>query len=219
MTDGKFLNRQVAGRMLAGRLKAYAGRGDVLVLALPRGGVPVGYEVAQALGAEFDVLIVRKLGMPGHPEFAVGAIASGGTQYLNQDVLRQGGVSPRALQAVLEEEQEELARREEQYRGSRPPVSVKGRTVIVVDDGMATGASLRAAVMALRSGDPARVVVAVPVAPADGAERLGDAADEFVCVMNPRDFYAVGQFYDEFEQTSDAEVRDCLQRARGRVTA
>ena len=123
------------------------------------------------------------------------------------------------MQAVLEEEQEELARREEQYRGSRPPVSVKGRTVIVVDDGMATGASLRAAVMALRSGDPARVVVAVPVAPADGAERLGDAADEFVCVMNPRDFYAVGQFYDEFEQTSDAEVRDCLQRARGRVTA
>ena len=214
MAYGRFQDRSVAGRMLASRLQAYAGRKDVLVLALPRGGVPVGFEVAQALGVELDVLIVRKLGMPGHPEFAVGAIASGGTQYLNEDILHRSGVTQRALQAVLEQESEELIRRERLYRGTRPPVSLKRRTVIVVDDGMATGASMRAAVMTLRSGGPARVVVAVPVAPTDAAERLGDAADEFVCVLSPRDFLAVGQFYEDFGQTDDDEVRGLLARAR-----
>lgn len=219
MTDGRFLNRAVAGRMLASRLQKYAGRKDVVVLALPRGGVPVGYEVAAMLGAEFDVLIVRKLGLPGHPEFAMGAIASGGVQYLNQDALSYGKVNAQALQEVLAEERQELARREALYRGSRPSVPIEGRTVIVVDDGMATGASLRAGAMALRSGRPARIVVAVPVAPADAAERLGEVADEFISVMSPRDFRAVGQFYDHFDQTSDAEVRELLQRVRNGTTA
>lgn len=211
--DGRFLNRSTAGRMLAKRLQPYSGREDVLVLALPRGGVPVAYELAQALDAELDVLIVRKLGMPGHPELAMGAIASGGTQYLNEDMLLHGGVTRRALEDVVEREQEELKRREELYRGSRPPLNVTGRTVIVVDDGMATGASMRAAVMALRSGNPKRIVVAVPVAPADAAQRLEGAADEFVCVQSPVDFYAVGQFYRDFDQTSDEEVRSLLARA------
>lgn len=212
--NGSFINRRVAGRMLADRLKTYAGRPGVLVLGLPRGGVPVAYELARALDAELDVLIVRKLGMPGHPELAMGAIASGGAQYLNEEVLRLGHVSPGALQAVLEEEQAELKRRERLYRGSRPSLDLAGRIVIVVDDGMATGASMRAAVLALRSGKPARIVVAVPVAPADAGERLADAADEFVCVQNPVNFHAVGQFYEDFEQTSDDEVRELLDRAR-----
>ncbi|MGE5626095.1 MAG: phosphoribosyltransferase [Bacillota bacterium] len=212
--NGQFPNRRVAGRMLAERLRAYADRSDVLVLGLPRGGVPVAYELAKALNAELDVLIVRKLGMPGHPELAMGAIASGGTQYLNEEVLRYGGVGRHALQAVLEEEQAELVRREKLYRGTRAPLKLAGRTVIVVDDGMATGASMRAAVMALRSGKPSKIVVAVPVAPADAADRLQGAADEFVCVQNPVHFYAVGQFYKDFEQTSDEEVRELLENVR-----
>lgn len=211
--DGRFLNRSVAGRMLAMRLKAYAGRKDVLVLALPRGGVPVGYEVAEALGAELDVLIVRKLGVPGQPEYAMGALASGGAQYLNDEVLNFAKVSPRTLQAVLDEERAELARREKSYRGARPPLDIEGRTVIVVDDGIATGASMRAAVMALRSLHPARVVVAVPVAPASAVGGFKGVADEFVCVQNPAGFYAVGQFYDDFSQTTDAEVRGLLSRS------
>lgn len=216
--NGRFLNRRVAGRMLADRLKLYAGRSDVLVLGLPRGGVPVAYELAQALDAELDVLIVRKLGMPSHPEFAMGAIASGGALYLNEEAIRLGHVSASALQAVLEEERAELKRREQLYRGSRPSLNLADRTVIVVDDGMATGSSMRAAVLALRSGKPAHIVVAVPVAPADAEERLAGAADEFVCVQSPAQFHAVGQFYDDFEQTSDAEVRELLDRSR-RVSA
>jgi len=213
--DGRFLNRSVAGRMLATRLKDYARRKDVLVLALPRGGVPVGYEVAGALGAELDVLIVRKLGVPGQPEYAMGAVASGGAQYLNNEVLNFAKVSPRALQAVLDEERAELTRREKLYRGARPPLEIEGRTVIVVDDGIATGASMRAAVMALRSLHPARIVVAVPVAPASAEEAFRGVADEFVCVQNPAGFYAVGQFYDDFSQTTDAEVRGLLSRNPG----
>lgn len=213
MNNG-FQNRSVAGRMLAKRLQAYAGRDDVLVLALPRGGVPVGYEVARALDVQLDVLIVRKLGVPGHPEYALGALASGGAQYINEDVLHLANVSPRALQAVVEEERAELARREKSYLGNRPPPEIRGRSVIVVDDGIATGASMRVAVMALRSLQPARIVVAVPVAPADAGDRLRDVADEYVCVLSPPGFYAVGQFYEDFSQTTDDEVRSLLERAR-----
>lgn len=209
--NGQFLNRKVAGRMLAERLKGYAGRKDVLVLGLPRGGVPVAHELAQMLGVELDVLIVRKLGMPGHPEYALGAIASGGIRYLNEAAVRGSGVSERALQDVLEQEQKELVRRERLYRGSKPPPRLAGRTVIVVDDGMATGASMRAAVTALRSGGPARIVAAVPVAPADAAERLDNAADEFVSVQSPAHFYAVGEFYRDFTQTTDEEVHELLK--------
>jgi putative phosphoribosyl transferase len=209
-----FPNRSVAGRLLAERLRAYAGRDAVIVLALPRGGVPVGYEVAQALGVELDVLIVRKLGVPQQPELAMGAIASGGARYLNQEVLQLAHVSEAQLRQVVAAETAELERREHLYRGDRPPPVISGRTVIVVDDGMATGASMRAAVLALRSKRPTHIVVAVPVAPEDAGARLQDAADEFVCLQNPHLFYAVGQFYQDFEQTSDQQVRALLQRSR-----
>ncbi|HSN17447.1 MAG TPA: phosphoribosyltransferase family protein [Gammaproteobacteria bacterium] len=213
--DGRFQDRTAAGHALAARLAAYAGRPDVVVLALPRGGIPVGYEVARTLGVEFDILIVRKLGVPGYPELAMGAIASGGARYLNRDLLQQLGISPHALTDVLEQEQAELRRREALYRGSRPPLDIRGRQVIVVDDGMATGASMRVAVQSLRSAAPARVIVAVPVAPVAGAERFEGIADEFISVLSPADFHAVGQYYVHFDQTSDDEVRALLQRARG----
>ncbi len=209
-----FPNRSVAGRLLAERLRAYAGRNEVIVLALPRGGVPVGFEVAHALGVELDVLIVRKLGVPQQPELAMGAIASGGARYLNEEVLRLAHVSDAELRQVVAAETAELERRERLYRGNRLPPDITGRTVIVVDDGMATGASMRAAVLALRSKRPTHIVVAVPVAPEDAGERLQGAADEFVCLQTPRDFYAVGQFYLDFQQTSDDEVRALLKRSR-----
>ncbi len=205
-----FDDRHAAGRLLAGALRAYAGRSDVVVLALPRGGVPVGYEVAKALGAEFDVLIVRKLGLPYHPELAMGAIASGGAIDLNRNVIEMSGVTQRDIEGVLAQEHRELERREALYRGSRPTAQIEGRTVIVVDDGIATGASMRAALKALRTLKPAKIIVAVPVAPIDTRERLQDVADEFVCVLSPADFQAVGQFYRNFDQTSDDEVRALL---------
>ncbi len=205
-----FEDRSAAGRLLAGALHAYAGRSDVVVLALPRGGVPVGYEVAKALGAEFDVLIVRKLGLPHHPELAMGAIASGGAIDLNHHVIAMSGVTQRDIEGVLAEEYRELERREALYRGSRPTAQIEGRTVIVVDDGIATGASMRAALKALRTRKPANIIVAVPVAPPDTRDRLQDVTDEFVCVLSPADFQAVGQFYRHFDQTSDDEVRTLL---------
>ena len=213
--DGRFEDRFAAGRALARVLKAYAGQGDVLVLALPRGGVPVAFEVAKALGAELDVLIVRKLGVPGQPELAMGAISSGDALYLNRDLIALTGVTKAEIDSVLEVEREELARRELLYRGSRPAVRVEGRTVIVVDDGIATGASMHAALLALRSKHPARIVVAVPVAPAETQKRLGAATDVYISVMTPEPFYAVGQFYAHFEQTSDEEVRTLLEASRG----
>lgn len=208
--ESHFEDRYVAGRLLAGALHAYAGRSDLVVLALPRGGVPVGYEVAKALGAEFDVLIVRKLGLPHHPELAMGAIASGGAIDLNRNVIAMSGVTQRDIEGVLAQEYRELARREALYRGSRPAARIEGRTVIVVDDGIATGASMRAALKALRTRKPEKIIVAVPVAPIDARERLQDVADEFVCVLSPADFQAVGQFYRNFGQTSDDEVRTLL---------
>lgn len=210
----QFRDRRDAGRQLAIKLEAYAGRDDVIVLALPRGGVPVGYEVARALGTAFDILTVRKLGVPQQPELAAGAIASGGAVFLNQQVLQVAGVSAAALHGIEARERAELERREKLYRGMRPPPEVRGKTVIVVDDGMATGASMQAAVMALRSLLPARIVVAVPVAPADAVRRMDETADEFACVVTSVAFYAVGQFYRDFEQVTDAEVRQLLDKAR-----
>lgn len=209
-----FRNRRDAGRQLAAKLEAYAGRDDVLVLALPRGGVPVGYEVARALGAPLDVLTVRKLGVPQQPELAMGAIASGGAMFINQDILKAAGVSDAALHAVGVRERAELERREKLYRGARPAPEIHGKTVIVVDDGMATGASMHAAVLALRSLRPARLVVAVPMAPADAARRLDDLVDAFVCGLTVEEFRAVGQFYRDFEQVMDVDVRQLLDEAR-----
>lgn len=202
----RFANRRDAGRQLAAKLEAYAGRGDVVVLALPRGGVPVGYEVAHALGVPLDVLTVRKLGVPRQPELAMGAIASGGAMFLNHSILRATGVSDAALHAVEARERAELERREKLYRGAHPVPEIRGKTVIVVDDGMATGASMHAAVLALRSLQPAHIVVAVPVASAEAARRLDEAVDAFVCGLTEAGFRAVGQFYRDFDPTTDEEV-------------
>lgn len=210
----RFRDRHDAGRQLAARLEAYAGRSDVLVLALPRGGVPVGYEVAHALDASFDVVTVRKLGVPDQPELAMGAIASGGATFLNKGILSAKRVSDVALRKVEKRERAELERREKLYRGTRPALEVHGKTAILVDDGIATGASMHAAVMALRSRLPARLVIAVPVAPADAVARLEQVADELVCVLTSVEFFAIGQFYRDFDQTTDAEVRRLLDDAR-----
>lgn len=208
--ESRFKDRYVAGRLLAGALQAYAGRADVVVLALPRGGVPVGYAVAKALGAEFDVLIVRKLGLPFHPELAMGAIASGGAIDLNRNVIAMSGVTQSDIEGVMAREYRELERREALYRGSRTATPIEGRTIIVVDDGIATGASMRAALKAVRARKPAKVIVAVPVSPSDARQRLQDVCDEFVSVLSPADFQAVGQFYEHFDQTGDDEVRSLL---------
>lgn len=214
-TNGRiYSDRRAAGRALAAKLGAYKGRSDVLVLGLPRGGVPVAYEVARALGATLDVLIVRKLGLPAHPELAMGAIASGGAVDLNHEVMRRAGVREAQFQAVLADEQAELRRRELLYRGERPPIAVEDHIVIVVDDGVATGASLRVALSALRQLEPAKLVAAVPVAPDDAARAIGALADEFVCAHGSPDFGSVGQFYEDFGATGDDEVRTLLDRAR-----
>ena len=208
----RFSDRHDAGRKLAHALHGYEGRKDVLVLALPRGGVPVGYEVARALGLGFDILVVRKLGVPYQPELAMGAVASGGALYLNRSLINQISISQREIETVLAVERAELKRRERLYRGERPAPQIEGRIIILVDDGVATGASMHAAVMALRTGNPARIVVAVPVAPDDAGMRFAADADEFVTLFSPADFRAVGQYYDVFDQTSDEEVRDLLSQ-------
>jgi predicted phosphoribosyltransferase len=209
-----YADRREAGRALAKALGAYAGHPDVIVLALPRGGVPVAFEVAEALGAPLDVFLVRKLGFPGNEEFAIGAIASGGVRVLNEPILARYGVPAAAVEAIARAEAQELARRELSYRGDLPRLDVRNRTVIVVDDGLATGFSMRAAVTALRSLGPRRIVVAVPVGPADTVEELRRLADEVMCPATPEPFLAVGRFYDLFDQTSDREVKDFLARAR-----
>ncbi|SAL66190.1 phosphoribosyl transferase [Caballeronia peredens] len=212
--DSTFDNRRDAGRRLAQHLQDYAKRGDVIVLALPRGGVPVAYEVARAIGARLDVLVVRKLGVPVQPELAMGAIASGDAFFLDERIVEYAGVAKDELERVIARERIELARREKLYRGSQPPLDVKGRVVIVVDDGMATGATMKAAAMSLRQAHPAKIVAALPVAPLDSEARVEDIVDEFVCVMRPRHYFGVGQFYLDFEQTSDDEVRALLDAAR-----
>jgi len=209
----RFRDRAVAGRVLATKLARYGHRPDVIVLALPRGGVPVGYEVARALGAPLDVFVVRKLGVPGHEELGMGAIASGGVRLLNEDVVATAGVSHAAIEAVAEREAAEILRRERAYRGDRPPADLHGRTIILVDDGLATGASMRAAVAAVRRQGPSRVVVAVPAAAPDTCEVLRAEVDELVCLMTPEPFEAVGLWYEDFSQTDDAEVRHLLERA------
>jgi predicted phosphoribosyltransferase len=215
----RFRDRREAGRLLAARLAHYRGRPDVLVLALPRGGVPVGYEVARALGAPLDVFLVRKLGVPGHEELAMGAVASGGVQVLNDDVIAGLGLSERVVAAVTARELQELERRERLYRGARPPREVHGRTVILVDDGLATGATMRAAIHALRRRGAARIVVAVPVAPLPTCAELRAEADEVVCLFTPEPFFAVGLWYEDFTQTSDDEVRALLADSAGEQTA
>jgi predicted phosphoribosyltransferase len=205
-----FQNRSDAGRQLSKRLVHYADHDDVLVLALPRGGVPVGHEVAEALGAPLDVFIVRKLGLPGHEELAMGAIASGDVRVLNERVLHMYPVPDETIDHVEAEERQELARREYEYRGGRPPLSVYGKTVVLVDDGLATGSTMRAAVAALRRLGPAKIVVAVPVGAADTCAEFEHEADEVVCASEPEPFYGVGQWYEDFSQTTDQDVRDLL---------
>ncbi len=208
-----FSNRTEAGRLLAEKLLKYAGRADVIVLGLPRGGVPVAFEVAQRLGTPFDVFIVRKLGVPGFEELAVGAIASGGVRVLNEDVMRAIPNVDEVIELVTAKETAELERREQSYRDGRPAPELRDRVVILVDDGLATGATMRAAVKALRQCGAARIVVAVPVGPPDTCREIEEEADETVCASTPEFFQAVGQYYEDFSQTSDEEVRELLARA------
>ena len=213
-TELAFQDRAEAGRVLADRLAKYAGSPDAVVLALPRGGVPVGFQVARSLGIPLDVLPVRKLGVPGREELAMGAIASDGTRVVNRRVVRELGISEDQLQAVIAAESQELERRERAYGGQRPPPELTGKVVIVVDDGLATGATMWAAVAAIRRQQPARVVVAVPVAAASTCQALQETADEVVCASTPALFVAVGQAYRDFAQTTDAEVGALLDAAR-----
>jgi putative phosphoribosyl transferase len=208
-----FRDRTEAGRVLAPYLAAYAGQPNVLVLALPRGGVPVASEVARALRAPLDVFLVRKLGVPGREELAMGAIASGGVCVLNADVLRMLNIPPRVVDAVAARERRELARREQAYRDGRPPPEVRDRTVILVDDGLATGSTMRAAVAALRQEQPRRIVVAVPVASPDTCRELRREVDELVCAETPEPFFGVGWWYQNFSQTTDDSVHDLLTKA------
>ena len=209
-----FRDRADAGRALAARLGHLAGRDDVLVLGLPRGGVPVASEIASALGAPLDVLVARKLGAPGHSELAMGAVAPGGVRVLHHAVVRALGVPPEVVDHVARREEAEVARREESYRKGRPPLDVAGKAVVVVDDGLATGSTMRAAVAALRTLGPRRIVVAVPVGAQETCAQLATEADEVVCLEMPAGFRAVGQWYDDFSQTTDDEIRALLALSR-----
>jgi len=210
MTDS-FTDRYQAGRLLAAAVEHYRGTADLVVLALPRGGVPVASEVAKALGAPLDVLVVRKLGAPGHSELAIGAIASGGARVLNDDVIRSLRIDDATLDRIVARETLELTRRESLYRDDRPPLDVAGRTVMLVDDGVATGATMLVAVSACRQLGAKRLVVAVPLGAPDSLARIRDVADEVVCLLAPPALVSVGQWYDDFSQTTDAEVRALLQ--------
>jgi putative phosphoribosyl transferase len=209
-----YADRHEAGQALAEKLRKYSGRPDVVVLGLPRGGVVVAYEVARALRVPLDVFVVRKLGVPGREELAMGALASGGVRVLNDEIVGAFGITDDEIEAVARRESEELRRRERAYRGDRPPLDVRKRIVLLVDDGLATGATMRAAVAALRHFAPARIVVAVPIAAPDVCEDLGREADEIVCAATPEPFFGVGAWYENFSQTTDEEVNDLLERAR-----
>jgi putative phosphoribosyl transferase len=208
-----FVDRTDAGRRLAARLTAYADRSDVVVLGLPRGGVPVAYEVARALHAPLDVFVVRKLGVPGHEELAMGAIATGGVRVLNDNVVGMLNIPDSIIDGVARKEGIELERRERAYRGDRPPTPVKGRTVILIDDGLATGSTMRAALAALRRQGPAKVVVAVPIGAVETCAAFESEAEETICAETPEPFYAVGAWYRDFSETTDEEVHDLLERA------
>ena len=214
MTMTPFADRRDGGRVLASTLEKYAGRDDVVVLGLPRGGVPVAYEVATALGAPLDVFLVRKLGTPGHRELAMGAIASGGVRVLNEEVVQWYGISNEAIEHVAREEAEELARREREYRENRPVPALTGRVVILVDDGLATGSTMRAAAQAVRVQRPSAVVIGVPVGSRQTCSELLAVADEVICARTPEPFSAVGQWYIDFEQTEDTEVRELLNKVQ-----
>lgn len=211
-----FKNRYEAGKKLADALTKYEGRADVVVLALPRGGVPVGFEVSKALNAPLDIFLVRKLGVPGHEELAMGAIASGDVMALNEGVINAYGISQSALEVVAARERKGLRRREALYRGECPPLDLQDKTVILVDDGFATGASMRAAVTAVRKRQPSYVVVAVPTAPPETCESFEVIADEVVCLITPTPFAAVGYWFEDFSQTTDEEVRRLLEEAANR---
>jgi len=208
-----FADRAQAGYQLGQALHAYEGRPDVLILALPRGGVPVAFEIMKAINATLDLMLVRKLGTPGQEELAMGAIAAGGVQLINADIVESLRIPAAAIEAVAKRERKELERRQRAYRGDRPFPDVKGRCVILVDDGLATGATMRTAIKALRQQHPARIVVAVPVAPPDTILTLRQEADEVICLATPQPFWAIGQWYLDFPQVSDEEVKDLLQRA------
>jgi predicted phosphoribosyltransferase len=218
-----FQDRVDAGRALAASLARYArpraDRQGVVVLGLPRGGIPVAYEVARALRATLDAFIVRKLGVPGHEETAMGAIASGNVLVLNHELIRDLDIRDRVIEMVIERERRELKRREQLYRDGRPPPDVRGLTTILVDDGLATGASMQAAIQALRQLEPAHIVAAVPVAAASVCQRLAREVDEVVCAATPEPFHAVGLWYEDFSETSDDEVRDLLRRSEQRSAA
>ena len=213
----KFVDRTEAGRELATVLAPrYAGRADVVVLGLPRGGVPVAYELAIALEAPLDVFVVRKLGLPGHEEFGIGAVATGGVRVVDESVLRAYGVDAETLEAITQRERLELNRRERLYRDDRPPAPLPGRTLILVDDGLATGSTMRAAVAALRAEGPRAIVIAVPVGAGETCETMALLVDDIVCLEMPEPFYAVGLWYENFDQTGDQEVHDLLERAAAR---
>ena len=208
-----YRNRSEAGQRLALSLSSFEGRPDVTVLGLPRGGVPVAYEIARALGVALDVFVVRKLGLPGQREYAMGAVAAGGIVVLDHDLIARMRVTPAAVERVIVEERAELARRERLYRGSRPPLDVRGRTIILVDDGLATGASVQAAIAALKRQAPASIVVASPVGSRDACRALVAITDGCLCAAMPEPLYAVGLWYDDFGETTDEEVRTLLTRA------
>src|SRR5262245_47986320 len=208
-----FRDRAHAGQILATLLKKYERRADTLVLALPRGGIPVAYEVGKELGLPVDVFVVRKLGVPGQEELAMGAIATGDIRIINYEIVNQLGIGQNTIDAVAERERHELRRREELYRGDRKTPELRGKTIILVDDGIATGSTMRAAIAALRQLGPARIVVAVPVAAAETCRQLASEVDELICAATPEGFHAISQWYIRFEQTTDDEVRDLLNRA------
>ena len=208
-----FRDRTEAGQVLASKLTKYLNQVDTVILALPRGGVPVAYEIGKELGLPVDIFVVRKLGVPGHEELAMGAIASGGVRHINRDVVDQLRIDSETIDVASRREQKEIERRERLYRGQRPPVDVRNKTVILVDDGLATGSTMRAAIAALRQHRPARIVVAVPTAAPQTCSEIADEVDEIICAATPETFYAVGQWYQEFSQTTDDEVRELLARA------
>lgn len=216
MKEGKmapFKNRRDAGRILAQGLSTYGGRSDVIVFALPRGGVPVAYEVAMALNAPLDIFLVRKLGLPGQEELAIGAIASGGIRVLNEEIIHALNIPEEVIDLVACQELKELRRREWSYRSDRPPLDAQNKTVILIDDGLATGASMRAAVLGVRAQNPARIVIAVPTAPPESYNALEFQVDEIVCSITPDPFLGVGKWYEDFSQISDEQVRTLLEEA------
>lgn len=210
----KFRNRYEAGKILADQLKSYAKRSDVIVLALPRGGVPVAFEIAKALLVPLDLFIVRKIGVPEQEELAMGALAMGGLTVFNEELIRDLGISKQAIEKVIQMEERELRRRETAYRGDEPYPTLTGKTIILVDDGIATGASMRAAVSAIRQLNPASIIMAVPVVEVNTYEKMAKIVDKVVCPLKPEFFYAVGQWYDDFTQTTDEEVRELLVKSK-----